>query len=148
AIGPRDGDNAEALIRNSDSAMYRAKQSGGNRVELYRRVGPAIPRRIAQKEELRLAIDRDEFTLVYQPQVTITSREFVGAEALVTWNHPDRGMIEPAGFISVAEHTGLITVLGEIVLRKACEQGVKWQTLDNLMPRIAVNVSPRQLYQR
>ena len=148
AIGPRDGENAEALIRNADGAMYRAKQSGGNRLELYRRVGPAILGRVAQEEELRLAIDRDEFTLLYQPQVTIDTREIVGAEALVRWNHPVRGMIEPAGFISVAEHTGLISLLGEIVLRKACEQGVAWRSLDCLVPRIAVNVSPRQLYQR
>ena len=148
AIGPRDGDNADALIRNADGAMYRAKQSGGNGVELYRHVGPAIIGRVAQEEELRHAIDRDEFTVLFQPQVTIERRELVGVEALVRWNHPDRGMIEPAGFISVAEHTGVITVLGEIVLRKACEYGVLWQSLDCAVPRIAVNVSPRQLYQR
>lgn len=148
AIGPRDGDSAEALIRNADGAMYRAKQSGGNRLELYRRVGPAILGRVAQEEELRLAIDRDEFTLLFQPQVTIDRRELVGVEALVRWNHPERGMIEPAGFISVAEHTGVITTLGEIVLRKACEYGIEWQAKGCALPRIAVNVSPRQLYQR
>ena len=148
AIGPRDGDSAEALIRNADGAMYRAKQSGGNRVELYRRVGPAILGRIAQEEELRRAMDRDEFGLLYQPQVMIDTRDLVGVEALIRWNHAERGLIEPAGFISVAEHTGLITVLGEIVLRKACEQGVAWQSQGCPVPRIAVNVSPRQLYQR
>jgi diguanylate cyclase (GGDEF)-like protein/PAS domain S-box-containing protein len=148
AIGPRDGDSAEVLVRNADGAMYRAKQSGGNRVELYRRVGPAILGRIAQEEELRTAIDRDEFTLLYQPQVTIDNRDMVGVEALIRWNHPERGTIEPAGFISVAEHTGLISILGEIVLRKACEQGIAWQSEGWTVPRIAVNVSPRQLYQR
>lgn len=148
AIGPRDGDSADSLIRNADGAMYRAKQSGGNRVELYRHVGPAILGRIAQEEELRQAMDRDEFVLLYQPQVRIETRELVGAEALVRWNHPERGMIEPAGFISVAEHTGLITNLGEIVLRKACEQGVLWRSEGFTLPRISVNVSPRQLYQR
>ncbi|HJT17813.1 MAG TPA: EAL domain-containing protein [Thermoanaerobaculia bacterium] len=148
AIGPRDGDSAETLIRNADGAMYRAKQSGGNRVELYRHVGPAILGRIAQEEELRQAMDRDEFVLLIQPQVRIETRELVGVEALVRWNHPERGMIEPAGFISVAEHTGLITVLGEIVLRKACEHGVEWQSAGFTLPRVSVNVSPRQLYQR
>lgn len=148
AIGPRDGDSAEILIRNADGAMYRAKQSGGNRVELYRHVGPAILGRVAQEEELRQAMDRDEFILLYQPQVRIDSRELVGVEALVRWNHPERGMIEPAGFISVAERTGLISVLGEIVLRKACEQGVVWQNEGFALPRVSVNVSPRQLYQR
>src|SRR5256885_852364 len=126
AIGPRDGDSAETLVGNADGAMYRAKQSGGNRVELYRHVGPAILGRIAQEEELRSAIERDEFSLLYQPQVTIKKRDLVGVEALIRWNHPERGLIEPAGFISVAEHTGLISVLGEIVLRKACEQGIAW----------------------
>jgi EAL domain-containing protein (putative c-di-GMP-specific phosphodiesterase class I) len=93
-------------------------------------------------------MDRDEFVLLFQPQVRIDTRELVGVEALVRWNHPERGMIEPAGFISVAEHTGLITILGEIVLRKACEHGVEWQSAGFAMPRISVNVSPRQLYQR
>jgi len=148
AIGPRDGETAEALIRNADGAMYRAKQSGGNRVELYRRIAPAILGRIAQEEELRVAIDRDEFGLLFQPQVTIGTRELVGVEALVRWNHGERGMIEPAGFIPVAEHTGLISTLGEIVLRKACEYGVEWRSLGCPVPKIGVNVSARQLYQR
>ena len=148
AIGPRDGDTADVLVRNADGAMYRAKQSGGNRVELYRHVGPTILGRMAQEEELRIAIDRDEFALLFQPQVTIDTRELVGVEALVRWNHGERGLIEPAGFIPVAEHTGLITVLGEIVLRKACEFGVQWRTAGCTVPKISVNVSPRQLYQR
>ena len=148
AIAPRDGDSADVLVRNADGAMYRAKQSGGNRVELYRHVGPTILGRMAQEEELRVAIDRDEFALLFQPQVTIDTRELVGVEALVRWNHGERGLIEPAGFIPVAEHTGLISVLGEIVLRKACEYGVQWHSAGCHVPKIAVNVSPRQLYQR
>jgi len=148
ALGPRDGVTAEALIRNADGAMYRAKQSGGNAVELYRRVGPSILGRIQQGEELRQAIERDEFSLVFQPQVTIDTRELVGVEALIRWNHPERGLIEPAGFISAAEHTGVINTLGEIALRKACEHGMEWQAQGCAVPRIAVNVSPRQLYQR
>ena len=148
AIGGRDGATAEALIRNADGAMYRAKQSGGNRVELYRHVGPGIMGRTAQEQELRQAIDGDEFVILFQPQVTIDSRELVGVEALVRWNHPQRGMIEPAGFITVAEHSGLITVLGEIVLRKALQHGMEWQENGCKLPRISVNVSPRQLYQR
>jgi len=148
AIGPRDGATPEALIRNADGAMYRAKQSGGNRVELYRRVGPGIMGRTAQEQELRQAIDGDEFVVFFQPQVTIDSRELVGVEALVRWNHPQRGMIEPAGFITVAERSGLITILGEIVLRKALQHGMEWKGNGCKLPRISVNVSPRQLYQR
>src|SRR5262249_44629837 len=90
AIGPRDGSTPESLIRNADGAMYRAKQSGGNRFELYRHIGPEMIGRTAQEAELRRAIDRDEFELHFQPQVTIDSRELVGVEALVRWNHPDR----------------------------------------------------------
>jgi diguanylate cyclase (GGDEF)-like protein/PAS domain S-box-containing protein len=148
AIGPRDGATAEALIRNADGAMYRAKQSGGNGVELYRRVGPGIMGRTAQEQELRQAIDGDQFVIFFQPQVTIDTRELTGVEALVRWNHPQRGMIEPAGFITVAERSGLITVLGEIVLRKALQHGMEWLESGCKLPRISVNVSPRQLYQR
>ncbi|HEX9500994.1 MAG TPA: EAL domain-containing protein, partial [Thermoanaerobaculia bacterium] len=148
AIGPRDGATPEALIRNADSAMYRAKQSGGNSIELYRHVGPEIIGRSGQEQELRQAIDRDEFVVYFQPQVTVDTRELVGVEALVRWNHSERGMIEPASFIPVAEHTGLITLLGETVLRKACEHAMLWQRDGCFVPRIGVNVSPRQLYQR
>ena len=119
AIGPRDGATAEALIRNADGAMYRAKQSGGNGVELYKGVGPAMMGRTAQEQELRQAIDGDELVVFFQPQVSIETRALVGVEALVRWNHPERGMIEPAGFIPDAEQCGLINVLGEIVLLKA-----------------------------
>ncbi|HEY8133305.1 MAG TPA: EAL domain-containing protein, partial [Thermoanaerobaculia bacterium] len=148
AIGPRDGATAEALIRNADGAMYRSKQSGGNRAELYRRVGQGTMGRTAQEQELRQAIDGDQFVVFFQPQVTIDSRELVGVEALVRWEHPQRGMIEPAGFITVAEHSGLITLLGEIVLRKALMHGMEWLAKGCKLPRISVNVSPRQLYQR
>src|SRR5438093_2585912 len=148
AIGPRDGATAEALIRNADGAMYRSKQSGGNRAELYRRVGLGTMGRTAQEQELHQAIDGDEFVVLFQPQVKIDSRELVGVEALVRWEHPQRGMIEPAGFITVAEHSGLITVLGEIVLRKALMHGMEWLGKGCKLPRISVNVSPRQLYQR
>jgi diguanylate cyclase (GGDEF)-like protein/PAS domain S-box-containing protein len=148
AIGPRDGATPEALMRNADSAMYRSKQSGGNSIELYRHVGPEIIGRSAQEQELRQAIDRDEFVVFFQPQVTIDTRELVGVEALVRWNHGDRGMIEPMSFIPVAEHTGLITLLGETVLRKACEHAMQWQRNGCLVPRVGVNVSPRQLHQR
>ncbi len=146
AIYPANGTTPEELIRNADGAMYRVKRTGGNAVEFCGRSGPTVGR-MAIEEELRRAIDREEFVLWYQPQVNIEDRRLVGVEALVRWNHPERGLIPPDGFISAAEHTGLITALGALVLRKACEQGTSWQRQGFQTPRIAVNLSPRQLYQ-
>jgi len=100
------------------------------------------------EQELRAALARNEITVWYQPQVTIIDRRLVGLEALVRWNHPERGLIEPAGFIPLAEHTGLITELGEQVLRKACEQIKIWGARGYAPIRVGVNVSPRQFYQR
>ena len=104
--------------------------------------------RLSLESELRQAVERDEFLVRFQPQVTIDSRELCGAEALVRWQHPERSLVDPAGFITVAEQTGLISAIGEIVLRKACQQGMDWIRAGLNCPRISVNVSPRQFYQR
>ena len=148
AIFPRDGTTAETLMRNADGAMYSVKEAGGNGVEVCSRSGPRSVGRLALDEELREAIEGDQFVVWFQPQVTIENRQLVGVEALARWQHPERSLVDPAGFIPVAEHTGLIIALGEMILRKACEQGVRWQQQGYPPLRIAVNVSPRQLYQR
>ena len=149
ALYPDDGIDAEALIRNADAAMYRAKAEGGNRVEVCTGIAeaPALARSHLV-QELRQAIERDEFVVLYQPQVNILDRRIVGVEALVRWEHPERGSVQPAGFIGAAEQSGLITALGEVVLRKACARAAAWRQMGFVPPRLSVNVSPRQLYQR
>lgn len=148
ALYPSDGETAEALIRAADGAMYRIKESGGNGFEMSGRMARIGLGRLTLEKEIREAIQRDEFIVHYQPQVTIATRAVSGAEALVRWNHPERGVVEPSGFIAVAEQTGLIAAIGEAVLRKACAQMVMWQKGGIAPPRMAVNVSARQFYQR
>ncbi len=148
AVYPADGDTAEALIRSADGAMYRVKERGGNGFELCSRIGRSGLGRLSLEAQMRTALERDEFEVYYQPQLNIATRALSGAEALVRWNHPDRSIVEPAAFIAVAEQTGLIASIGEAVLRKACSQMVAWQESGSAPPRIAVNVSARQFYQR
>jgi diguanylate cyclase (GGDEF)-like protein/PAS domain S-box-containing protein len=148
AVYPSDGDTAETLIRAADGAMYRVKEAGGNGFELSGRAARAGPGRLALDEEIRTALEHDDFVIYFQPQVNIESRALSGAEAPVRWNHPERGVVEPAGFIPVAEQAGLIAALGEAVLRKACAQMIAWQKAGIAPRRIAVNVSARQFYQR
>jgi diguanylate cyclase (GGDEF)-like protein/PAS domain S-box-containing protein len=148
AMYPHDGVDAEMLIRSADGAMYRAKAAGGNRVELCSGVAMAALGRSDLEQEIRSAIERDEFFLLFQPQVSIQDKRLVGVEALVRWQHPERGLVLPSGFISAAERSGLIATLGEVILHKACAQAAEWRKRGFIPPRLSVNVSPRQLYQR
>ena len=135
----------EDLLRDADIAMYRAKRLGRGR---YATVDPsmhiAIKERLHIEADLRRAVERDEFELYYQPKVAIDGRTIVGLEALVRWNHPERGLVPPAQFIPIAEDTGIIIALGEWVLRTACEQIKVWH--DAGLPQIfvAVNLSAVQ----
>jgi diguanylate cyclase (GGDEF)-like protein len=148
ALYPDDGADAETLIRHADGAMYRVKETGGHDLQLSSRVSRRTVGRLSLEEQLREGIERDEFVLHYQPQVHIQSRKLSGAEALVRWQRPDGTLVSPAGFITVCEQSGLITALGEVVLRKACQQMVEWQKVGNAPLRMGVNVSARQFYQR
>lgn len=148
AIYPADGTDAETLLRNADGTMYRVKESGGNGFELCSRVGSRSLGRLSLEKELRKALERDEFLVYYQPLVLASDRSLAGMEALVRWRHPKRGIVEPSGFITVAEQTGLITAMGEAVFRKAALQAVEWESLGFSPPRLSVNVSARQFYQR
>ena len=148
ALFPGDGENAETLIRHADGAMYRVKEAGGHDLELSSRGGKRNVGRLSLEEQLREALERDEFVLHYQPQVHIENRTLSGAEALVRWQRPDGTLVSPAGFMPVCEQSGLITLLGEMVLRKACMQMVEWQKVGTAPPRMGVNVSARQFYQR
>jgi diguanylate cyclase (GGDEF)-like protein len=149
ATYPSDGEDAESLLRNADTAMYRAKEVGRNNFQLCTpELTSRAVERLSVQDGLRLALDRDELVLHYQPVVSLTSGRIVGLEALVRWQHAEKGLIMPGAFISVAEETGLILPLGEWVLHTASRQLKQWQ--NNGLPdlRMAVNVSARQFRER
>jgi len=146
ALYPDDGNGAQALLENAHTAMRRVKQSGGDGQQFYDHAVTALAdERLALESELHGAFDARQFTVYYQPQVDTATGEVVGAEALVRWRHPNRGLLLPAEFITLAEETGLIVRLGQFVLREACVRAKAWQELFSHPLRMAVNVSARQL---
>ncbi|MFN2643744.1 MAG: PAS domain S-box protein [Burkholderiales bacterium] len=148
ATFPADGDNAEALLGAADAAMYRAKQSGRNAFQFFTaEINQRTRVRAHMGLELRRALERKEFTLVYQPKFDLASGEPCGAEALLRWDHPERGRVTPAEFIPVLEETGLIVPVGEWVLRRACEDLKTWLRLGAPAMPVAVNLSARQFRQ-
>jgi diguanylate cyclase (GGDEF)-like protein/PAS domain S-box-containing protein len=148
AIHPQDGEDAETLLRNADAAMYRAKELGRNRFQFFTAdVHERVRRRMELESSLRLALERNEFELHYQPQVSLKRGGIVGAEALIRWRHPDMGLIYPAQFIPFAEESGLIVPIGEWVLRHACAQNKAWQEAGLPPIAMAVNMSARQCEQ-
>jgi diguanylate cyclase (GGDEF)-like protein/PAS domain S-box-containing protein len=148
SVYPQDGDDAEALLRLADIAMARAKQGGdaGNENVVFysREMNQGMQERMRLESGLRHAIRHGQLLLHYQPKFEIGTDRLVGAEALVRWRHPERGMVPPAEFIPMAESTGLIVPLGEWVLEAACEQAAAWQRAGVAPLRVAVNVSARE----
>ncbi|MDQ0570033.1 putative signal transduction protein with EAL and GGDEF domain [Variovorax paradoxus] len=145
AAYPADGTDADALLVNAEAAMSRGKASGRNNFQFYAaEMNGTIRDKLAMCEGLRNAIARGEFHLVYQPQAQMTSGQVTGVEALIRWQHPERGLIPPAQFIPLAEETGLIVPIGEWVLRTACFQNKAWQDAGLPAFSVAVNVSARQ----
>ena len=145
SIYPRDGTDESTLRRNADTAMYEAKQSGKDRVRLYRpALGAAFQARLELETDLRHAIEREELRLFYQPVYSVTGDRQTAYEALARWPHPRLGLLSPNGFIPLAEETGLIVPLGEWVLREACRRCHCWQEQGSPQVRVAVNVSPLQ----
>jgi diguanylate cyclase (GGDEF)-like protein len=141
ALAPSDGDSAAMLLRHADIALSRAKADGGQRMRCFEPgMDKALQRRRMIEHELRQALAREEFEVVYQSQHDLVSGARVGVEALVRWRHPVHGKVAPAHFISVAEETGLIVPLGEWVLRHACGDAVSWTE----PLTVAVNLSPAQ----
>ncbi|MCK0512781.1 bifunctional diguanylate cyclase/phosphodiesterase [Aromatoleum buckelii] len=142
---PSDSLDAETLLRQADMAMYRAKQEGKNR---YRFFAPEInaqaSERLFMANSLRTALDRDELKLVFQPCMDLATLEVAGVEALVRWEHPQKGTILPSRFISLAEESGLIEPIGEWVLREAARRVREWKNAGIFAGRVAVNLSPRQ----
>ncbi|MCP5416693.1 MAG: EAL domain-containing protein [Chromatiaceae bacterium] len=149
ALYPVDGDNTQSLLKAAESAMNSAKS---NSKLHYARYSPemtmAAQQRLTIEQEMRLALSNGQFRLHYQPQVDATSGEVCGVEALIRWQHPERGLIPPNDFITVAENTGLIDELGEWVLITACRQAAQWLDAGEHVFSVAVNISPLQLLDR
>jgi diguanylate cyclase (GGDEF)-like protein len=146
AVYPSDGTDAIALLRNADTAMYRAKDQGRDNFQRFTSsMNARIAERVDLDNEMRRGLERGEFVVYYQPQVQINSGQVVGVEALVRWQHPERGLVPPMEFIPLAEETGLIVALGEWVLRAACAQAGAWRAAGLPALRMGVNLSARQL---
>jgi len=142
AIFPTDGDSIDLLLKSSDIAMYHAKEQGRNNVQFYSSTMNALAaERLEMENDLRKALERHELIVYYQPQVDIKTNRVVGAEALIRWRHPSRGMLMPAVFLPVAIETGMIQKLDEEVLLMACRQNKAWQDAGYTPIRISVNVS-------
>ena len=136
---------AEDLLRNADTAMYSAKAAGKGGVDVFQpRMHAAALARLETEAELRVAIERDQLSVVYQPLISLRDLTVTGTEALMRWHHPDHGSISPARFIPVAEETGLITDMGTWILREACRQLVQWRSSGGPVS-VGVNISARQL---
>jgi diguanylate cyclase (GGDEF)-like protein/PAS domain S-box-containing protein len=148
AVYPEDGRDDQTLIKNADIAMYRAKERGRNGQYFYNPTLEApIHMRLSQEKLLRRALEYNQFVVYYQPQLDLHTGDIVSVEALVRWNHPKSGLIEPAHFIPSAEMSGLIVPLGDWMLETAAKQVRRWH--DTLAPvRLAVNLSGRQFHQR
>jgi len=142
AIFPTDGDSVDLLLKNSDIAMYHAKDQGRNNFQFYSGTMNALAaERLEMENDLRKALERHEFIVYYQPQVDIRTNRIMGAEALVRWCHPHRGMLLPAEFLPVAIETGMIRKLDQEVLFVACRQNKAWQDAGHTPIRVSVNVS-------
>jgi diguanylate cyclase (GGDEF)-like protein/PAS domain S-box-containing protein len=142
SVYPEDGEDAETLIKNADTAMYHAKESGRNNFQFFK---PEMNLRAVERQSLevslRRALKREEFLLHYQPKVNLQTGEITGIEALIRWQQPDRGLVPPAQFVPVAEDCGLILQIGRWVMREACRQARAWQNAGLPPLPIAVNVS-------
>ncbi len=145
AMFPRHGEDPVTLLRNADVAMYEAKARGRNQVAAYSAsTGLRLRERVSLEASLRLAVERDDIYVQYQPVVDTSSGRIFAAEALARWNHPEHGLISPTRFIPLAEETGLIVALGRRILRAACCQAVAWERAGLGMIGVAVNLSARQ----
>ena len=146
---PQDGADASSLLRHADLAMYQVKSSGRNGFSCFSQDMNERAQEMAELESgLRQALKHDELTLYYQPKADLYSGEICGAEALIRWQHPVKGLVPPSQFIKLAEESGMILQLGEWVLREACQQAARWQREGMRGLTIAVNLSVRQLRQQ
>ena len=145
SVYPADGKDASTLLRNADIAMYRAKELGRNNYQFYAAdMSAKAFERLSLETNLRHALNREEFLLYYQPQISLVTGRIIGVEALLRWQHPDFGLVQPAEFIPLLEETGLIVPVGDWVLQTALTQAKGWQDAGFDPIRVAVNLSSRQ----
>lgn len=146
SLYPQDAKDADSLLRKADLAMYKAKKSGRNQYAFYNDESMNLSENsLVLNNELHKALQRDELFLLYQPQVLLSNEKLVGVEALIRWNHPERGLISPVEFIPIAESNGLIIPIGEWVIDQACEQLLSWRDTHMKNISISINISAVQL---
>jgi diguanylate cyclase (GGDEF)-like protein len=148
AVFPDDGGSADTLFKNAESALKKAKASGDRYLFFAQKMTELVAVRLTLENQLRQALDNEEFVLHYQPKVALGSGKVMGAEALIRWNDPRTGLVPPGGFIPVLEETGLINEVGRWALRKAVDDYLRWRNSGLAAVRISVNVSPLQLRNR
>ena len=145
---PTDGTDVATVVKNADAAMYRSKAKGRNRVESYTEdLTSQATARVALEHELRRAMERNEFSLCYQPKISLLDQQLVGAEALLRWTHPTLGEVQPELFIALAEENGMILEIGDWVLEQACRQMNEWNQLYEPFGALSVNLAGAQLRQ-
>ncbi|MDO9557859.1 MAG: EAL domain-containing protein [Coriobacteriia bacterium] len=145
ALYPKDAEDIDGLLRRADAAARKVGQSGGNGLSFYvSGMRDGMMEKLSLRDDLAAAVEHKQFVLHYQPQMCIDTGEMIGAEALIRWNHPKRGLVVPTSFICLLEESGLIETVGEWVIREACAQAVAWQEQGFKGLRMAVNTSARQ----
>lgn len=149
SIYPHDGDDATTLLKNSDIAMYNAKMQGRNNFQFFTvEMNKKAMERMQIENELRKALENEEFVLYYQPFVNLNDGKIIGCEALIRWQPPGKGMVAPDVFIPIAEESGLIVEIGEWVINEACRQCMAWQQHGHSDLNVAVNLSARQFIKK
>lgn len=145
ALSPQDGNELSQLMKNADTAMYHAKERGKNNFQFYQAdMNASALERLELESDLRHALDQNEFVLYYQPQFSGDGKRLTGAEALLRWRHPRRGLVPPGDFIPVLEELGLVVDVGDWVLSEACRQLKTWHQNKVRVPKVSVNISARQ----
>ena len=145
ALSPQDGNELSQLMKNADTAMYHAKERGKNNFQFYQaEMNASALERLELESDLRHALEQNEFVLYYQPQFSGDGKRLTGAEALLRWQHPRRGLVPPGDFIPVLEELGLVVDVGDWVIREACQQLKIWHQAQVRVPKVSVNISARQ----